>query len=243
MINRPFFITLSIFLFFPTLLQAKTTRYEALLGKVTSDQGVKWTEFKAEEKKALENVLKGFADARPETMPPDTQLAFWINAHNACVMKLISDHMPIEDVMTIEGFRDRLTCNIAGTPRTIVDIESRVIRPTFKNPKVLFALWWGVKGGPDLLSEPYDGEKLKLQLEMQTKKALQKPTFLSFSDNSSEFKLSQIFEWYKTDFGNSNEAVLSFVRKHLAKETAEKLPKRAPKEMKYTTFNWQLDAS
>jgi uncharacterized membrane protein YdjX (TVP38/TMEM64 family) len=59
----------------------------------------------------------------------EVQLAFWINAYNACMLRLVADHYPIQKN---SGLIARLTNSVAGRPENSVwqidDVFSAVIR-------------------------------------------------------------------------------------------------------------------
>ena len=177
--------------------------YASLLSRLVTETGVRWDRFGEEEKKLLAQALDTSAKETPSLRKtPDDQLAFWINAHNVCAMKLIADRLPLTDVMKISGFRDMLKCAVAGQERSLIDIQSGVIRPMFAEPRTTFALWWGVKGGPRLLGFPYDGPVLKKQLADQTARALKDPSFVNVSDPSGKILVSPLFDWYYRRFSH-----------------------------------------
>ena len=234
--------------------------YARLLQRVATDQGIRWTAFGKDEKLLLTSFLDWSAATNPVTLGDrNEQLAFWVNAHNACVMKLIADHLPLENVMTISGFRDRLKCKIAGGEYSLVELESNILRPLFNEPRIHFVLWWGTKGGPRLRSTPYEGKNLENKLEEATRRALENPLFVRFDAPKTKTKemaatrakkeekekllaLSPIFDWYKTDFGPKPAGLLAFVRTHLPPDDAKKVPATLS-EAYFTSFDWTLDSA
>ncbi len=231
---------------------------------MATPEGLLWNSIKSPEKSLLDQVLTENAQhALDSFKTPEDQLAFWINAYNACVMKFIVDRLPIEDVMAIEGFRDRLTCLVAGEERTLIDMESNIIRPLFKNPKVLFALWWGTKGSPRLKTTPYKGEQLKKDLEQQAQKFVESQKSIQVKEVTitpskdfpgkipqdenlkkpgiqvKETTLSPLYDWYRNDFGGE-KSVLDFIRNHLPEIMARHLPSKFS-DAKFSAFDWELD--
>jgi hypothetical protein len=229
------------------LSHAETAPYEpygALLKKVAAEDGVRWNLFGPQEKGLLASFLSWAGEVNPLSLGDrNDQLAFWLNAHNACVMKLISERLPVEDVMSIAGFRDRLKCRIAGSDHSLVEVESRVIRPLFNEPRTRFLLWWGVRGGPRLASVPYEGKTLENVLEKASRKALADPAFVRFDPAGPKpMMLSPMFEWYKRDFGPKEGDLLAFIRARLPKEEAGKVPSTFSK-VSFGTFDWTLDSA
>ncbi|MFH1018199.1 MAG: DUF547 domain-containing protein [Pseudomonadota bacterium] len=215
--------------------------YADLLKTVAQTDGVRWDLVGPAQKEELKTFLAYASEVRSADQPSrEAQLAFWINAYNACVMKLILDHMPIQDVMKLPGFRDRLQCSVAGQDRTLVDIESGVIGPLFSEPRAHFALWWGIKGGPRLAAVPYEGKALNRMLEDQTKAFVIDPVNVEFSSTPTGLTLSPLFGWYKSDFGKTEEGVLAFIRKRLPKEKSAMIPKNLAR-VKFAALDWTLD--
>jgi hypothetical protein len=78
------------------------------------------------------------------------QMAFWINAYNAFTLRAIVDHYPIEgsrfslhprnSIRQIDGVWTSLAWKAAGRTVTLDDIEHRILRPTFREPLVHFAV-------------------------------------------------------------------------------------------------------
>ena len=240
--NRLFpFIPILFTLFSVSAIAGESDSYGRLLTKVAVQDGVYWDRFGAEEKKLLKETMDGLTKATPNTLATSNdQLAFWINAHNACVFHLISSRLPLSDVMKVEGFRDQLRCNIAGEERSLIDIESRVIRPLFNEPRVHFALWWGVLGSPRLAPTPYTGKNLDQQLDKQTKAFITWDEAVGINKEGSSISLSPLFDWYKYDFGQKESAVLAFVRKRVNQEDAKWIPKDFS-TVTFTAFDWTLD--
>lgn len=261
------FVFCSIFVLTQTAIASPTEgekSYARLLQKVATPQGVLWKAMQKTEKSWLAQALKENETRSLDSFEePNEQLAFWINAYNACVLKFISEHMPIADVMMIEGFRDKLTCLVAGTERTLINMESDIIRPLFKNPKVHFALWWGTKGSPRLRSKPYQGKELDQALSDQTKNFIEAQKAVRIEEQtvtpSKEFPgkapkdqnpekpgiqvfhttLSPLFDWYRTDFGEGDE-VLGFILKYLPERSAMYFPRKLS-DAHFSAFNWELD--
>ncbi|MFH1263845.1 MAG: DUF547 domain-containing protein [Pseudomonadota bacterium] len=220
-----------------------TAAYAALLKTTVTADGVRWDKIGATEKKLLGSFLDWIAATNPVALE-DTheQLAFWINAHNACVMKFVLDHLPVQSVMAISGFRDQLKCKVAGSEHSLVDLESSIVRPLFNEPRVHFALWWGTKGGPRLREMPYEGATLEKALEEASRSAITNPLFVKFdpSNPAKPVALSVLFDWYKLDFGKKDQDLLSFIRARVAKENTKKIP-GALSKVSFMSFDWTLD--
>jgi hypothetical protein len=105
--------------------------------------------------------------------------------------------------------------NLGNKKLSLNDIENVIIRPTFKDARIHFALNCGAKSCPALLNEAYVGSKVLSQLESQTKKFINNKKFNTIS--SSALNISKLFDWYKVDFGN----VQDFINKYSTIKSAK----------------------
>jgi hypothetical protein len=159
--------------------------------------------------------------------------AFWINGYNLTVIMGIMNNYPLNSPLDKAGFFDKTTYDIGGTTTTLNDIENKLLRAVFpKEARFHFVLVCGGLGCPPIINEAYLPSRLDAQLERQTKLALNDPKFIQV--NKNKVKISQIFEWYKSDFEHDGK-VIDFIDKY----RSEKLPEKA--KVSYYPYNWMLN--
>ncbi len=164
----------------------------------------------------------------------DEYQAFWINGYNLMVIKGIVDHYPIKSPMDIGGFFDTEKRNIGGKEITLNDIENELLRGNFPDePRFHFVLVCGALGCPPIIAEAYMPATLEAQLEKQTKKALKDPNFIRVEKN--KVKVSQIFEWYATDFTQNGQSIAGYINSY----RKEQLPEDA--KISFYTYDWTLN--
>ena len=152
-----------------------------------------------------------------EAAPRRVQLAFWINAYNACALKLVVDNYPISKasfpaslVRSLQGVPgnsirqisdtwSRKFCAVAGADRALDEIEHAIIRP-MGDPRIHFAVNCASRSCPALIPELYDGDTLDVVLAQQTRIFLADKKHNTFDLGTLRAELSSIFRWYKTDF-------------------------------------------
>ena len=127
--------------------RGKFDRYVQALGEVSAD------------------TLKSWA--------PDRQLAYWINAYNAFVLRTVIDGYPIRgkvpdyppnSIRQIPGAFERRQFRAGGRMLTLDAIEKDVIGE-FNDARALLALGRGAIGGPRLKSEAFTAARLDSQLQ------------------------------------------------------------------------------
>ena len=160
---------------------------------------------------ALDAAVAVFAAAEGTAEPQwrkEQRLGFWINAYNAFTLRAIVDHYPIRgswftmsprnSIRQIDGVWTTLTWRAAGRTVTLDDIEHKILRPEFKEPRVHFALNCASVGCPPLAAEPYRAATLDAQLDEAARRYLASPQGLRIDGDT--LRVSQILEWYGEDF-------------------------------------------
>lgn len=159
--------------------------------------------------------------------------SFWINGYNLLVIHGIVKNYPIKSPLDKPGFFDKNKNEIGGISITLNDIENKLLRKNFsKEARFHFVLVCGGLGCPPIIAEAYTPSKLNNQLEKQTKLALNDPNFIQV--NKNKVKISQIFEWYKSDFEHEGK-VTDFINKY----KSEKLPEKV--KVSYYPYDWTLN--
>jgi len=204
--------------------------YNTLLKKyVTSEGAVNYNGIKSEAK-VLSNYIETLKSNAPKSSwSRENKLAYWINLYNALTLNLIVKNYPLNSITDIDKAWDTPITTIAGKSYTLNNIENDLIRPTFKEPRIHFAVNCAAKSCPKLLNEAFVGSKLNAQLEKQTKAFINNHTYNKISSNSVQ--VSKIFEWYAVDFGN--------LVQYLNKYSNTKINSTA--KVSYIEYNWQLN--
>lgn len=159
--------------------------------------------------------------------------AFWINAYNIATIKGIIDNYPTKSPLDNAGFFDKTTYSLAGKTITLNDIENKILRAKFKDPRFHFVLVCGALGCPPLISEAYLPNTLDAQLDEQTKMAIN-GNFIKVNTKKKRVEGSEILKWYKEDFVmNGNE--IDFLNTY----RTEKIPTNF--KLSHFTYNWKLN--
>ena len=191
--------------------------FDALLRKHVSNGMVDYDAFK--NAPTFARYLTALSKQDPASLPRDEQLALWINAYNAYTIQLIVSHGETESIRNInktfglklKGPWSEALAKVGGKSFTLDDIEHKIIRPTYKEPRIHFALVCAAMGCPPLRSEAYTGARLNVQLEEQGAQFLLfSPTKNRVDLGEKKFYHSMIFGSYKVDFGGSLQSAGKF---------------------------------
>lgn len=129
------------------------------------------------------------------------KMAYWINAYNAYTVKLIVDNYPVKSILDLHGGKawDHSWIKLGDKTYTLNDIEHKILRPQFKDPRIHFAVNCAATSCPPILNRAWTAGNLNKTLELQTRKFINNSGYNSIG---SEVAVSKIFEWYKEDFGD-----------------------------------------
>ncbi len=223
--------------------------FDALLKQHVVNGMVDYDAFRAAP--AFAGYLKSLASFDPARLPRDEQLAFWINAYNAYTIQLIIKHDERESIRNInktlflklKGPWSEPLARVGGKDYTLDDIEHRIIRPTYKEPRIHFALVCAAMGCPPLRSEAYVGTRLAQQLDDQG------ATFLLKSPGKNRVDVatrtvyhSMIFGYYKEDFGGSVQAAGAFMARWFPEGPEKQLLLSGDFKAVETTYDWTLNS-
>jgi hypothetical protein len=198
----------------------------------------------------LDLYLEQLARTSPsdlELASRETRLAFWINAYNACVLRLVVDHYatashgdgPVISVRQIPDAWSRQFCRVAQRERSLDGIAHGILRP-LGDPRVHFAVSCPSRSCPSLAGEAYRGDRLDAQLDVAV---------LRFVADSSQYALeagalptlrvNKLLDWYKEDFGGT-AGVVAFLRRFAPPDHVPALePGRV--RVEYFRYDWTLN--
>ena len=193
----------------------------------------------------------------------DEQLAFWLNAYNAIVLRTVIDHYPIDgksplypanSIRQIPGAFEGARHNVAGRSLTLDEIENAII-PEFHDPRVYFALGRGAIGSGRLRSEAFTAVRLEAQLTDVAGECARRLTCVQFDRTENQVLTSSIFSWREREFTAAyagaasarfsarspvERAILAYVEPKLLGLEREFLVQNAF-DLKFLPFDWSLN--
>ena len=204
--------------------------FTALLRRHVSSTGAVDYAGLKRDRAALDAYLNTLAGTAPDrSWSRDARLAYWINAYNAATLQLIVDNYPLKSIQDLDGGKpwDVRRVELGGETYTLNAIENEIIRPRFNEPRIHFAVNCAAKGCPPLRNEAFVPERLDAQLREQTERFLNDSRYTSVEGGT--LKVSKIFDWYGSDFGD----VAAFVRRY------RDLPPAV--EVEFASYDWALN--
>jgi len=196
-----------------------------------------------------------------ESAEQRVQLAFWLNAYNACMLVRVRNHYPIEPGGTglfggirnwatgrpdnsVWQIRDVFTedsCPVAGEERSLDEIEHEIIRPVFQEPRIHFAVNCAAYSCPRLAPEAYTGTDLDDQLDRQVRLFINDSRHFLIQEEGDRvtLRLNKVLDWYSEDFGGEGRLPDFFVPYLEAEDAA--LLGQPNVRVEFFDYDWTLN--
>ena len=108
------------------------------------------------------------------------------------------------------------------------------------DPRIHFALNCGAKSCPPI--KTFSGSEVQSQLDLASNAYLENDDALVVDNSTNSVQLSQLFQWYEVDFGQSKEEVLQWVIDHLEepakKKQVQEMLSKGGFTVSYLPYDW-----
>ena len=215
------------------------------------------------ERARLDAYVASLAGASLDSSSRDEQIAFWLNAYNAFVLRTVIDHYPItprtaaypqRSIRQIPGAFERMQYRAAGRMVTLDQIEQTILAG-FKDPRLFLALGRGAVGSGRLRNEAFAPGVLERQLSEVAAECINHSQCLEVDRGGNQVSVSSIFSWRAEGFIEAyassasatfsarspvERAVLAYVEPKLTTAERELLAGNQFKVV-YRPFDWTLN--
>ncbi|MSR81557.1 MAG: DUF547 domain-containing protein [Candidatus Latescibacteria bacterium] len=206
----------------------------------------------------LDTYLDSLGQCSPHRQPgrfptPRHELAYWINAYNALVLRGVVDGYPVSRVDELGGievfFRQRLH-TLGGEQLTLDQLESQIIRPEYRDPRIHFALNCGALGCPALLNRAYTGEALDSLLDSRARHFAADSSQVHLDLQAGKLLLSQVLNWYGEDFTRwfpttaaapPAPTLVDYLLLYLPQDQAARWRQHPGLEIVFSEYDWTLN--
>jgi Protein of unknown function, DUF547 len=168
------------------------------------------------------------------------QFSYWVNLYNAATIHIILDNYPVRSIRKISKPWDRKLVNIYGKDLSLNDIEHRILRPIWNDPRIHFVVNCASMGCPDLPSFALTAENKEEILSLSTEMFLNHKRGISL--DRGVLKLSSIFDWYAVDFGKDDKELVNFLSQYYNFDEIEMLSGKSKYKLKIRYgYDWDLN--
>src|SRR3990170_4694169 len=197
---------------------------------------------------SLRSYIQTLEQVDPASLNRNEQFAFLANLYNAKTLEIVASRYPVKSIKDI-SLGGGVLASLAGGPwkakvveiqsveLSLNDIEHGILRPIFKDPRVHYAVNCASIGCPNLGTEAFTGAKLNEQLDAAARAYVNHPRGVDV--RSDGLVASSIYSWFADDFGGTEEAVLSHLKKYAEPELRARLAGSA--SITDYAYDWSLN--
>jgi hypothetical protein len=173
------------------------------------------------------------------------QMAYWINLYNALTVHVVLTHYPVDSIRDIDvspglfsdGPWDRPLVTVAGETLTLNDIEHRILRPIWRDPRIHYAVNCAAIGCPNLQPVPFTGANTEGLLEQAARDYVNSPRGVEVRPHG--LVVSSIYVWFQGDFGTSDDEVIDHLIRYAEPGLAAQL--KVAKKLAGHRYDWSLN--
>lgn len=196
----------------------------------------------AEDKAVLDGYVLEMSEAPVLSFSRNEQFVYWINLYNALTIQLVIDHYPVSSIKKIYSkflatgpWRKKLVV-IEGEEVSLDDIEHRILRPLWKDPRVHYAINCASIGCPNLTTA-YTVDNVEALLDSSASSYINHPRGVDV--RRGKLRVSSIFKWFKEDFGGSDQGVIAHIKKYAASQLLARMDGLT--EISESHYDWKLN--
>ena len=190
---------------------------------------VAYSKVSAADKAKLENYLLKMQSLHIGQYSQAEQRAYWINLYNATTVKTILDHYPVESITKINispglfahGPWGKKQLKVEGAELALDDIEHRILRPLWHDPRTHYSVNCASLGCPNLATQAYTAANMEALLDAGARAYVNHPRAVSVQNG--KLIVSSIYVWFKDDFGGDDAGVIAHIKKYAEPKLAAQL--------------------
>lgn len=225
--------------------------WDVFLGRnlVTHRDGVNriaYAKVSEDDRQRLRNYLGKLAAIRISDYSREEQRAFWINMYNALTVDVVLEHYPVETIRAIRispGFFSigpwgKKLISVEGEKLSLDDIEHRILRPIWKDPRIHYAVNCASLGCPKLMPRAFTAANTEALLEQGARDFINSYHGARF-EADGRLTASSIYDWFQEDFGGSEAGVIAHLRLYAKPELESKLERIS--DVYDFDYDWSLN--
>lgn len=171
------------------------------------------------DRKRLDDYLSALSAVGISNFSRNEQRAYWINLYNALTVDVVLDHYPVESIRDISispGFFSigpwkKKLIRVEGEEISLDDIEHRILRPIWKDPRLHYSVNCASLGCPNLMPTAFTASNSEGLLDQGARDFINSDHGARF-DAQSRLIASSIYDWFQEDFEGNEAGVIAHMR-------------------------------
>jgi len=172
----------------------------------------------AADRAVLEAWLGALAGAPVARLNRAEQFAYWVNLYNGLTVRTVLGGYPVRSIrdlnfsggLLLRGPWDTHLVTIDGQAVTLNDIEHRILRPIWRDPRVHYVLNCASLGCPDMPAAALDSATLAPVLDAAAARFIAHERGVAVGPEG--LRLSSIYNWFSEDFAAEGGVVPHLLR-------------------------------
>jgi len=171
---------------------------------------------------ALQGFIDQLAAASPEKKPEwfpneDERKRYYLTAYNAYIVFYAASAYPDKHALWSRlGLFKNKDIILGGRELTLNELEHKIIRKEFLDPRIHFALNCGARSCPALKAGVIAQNATESELEEAARRFINDPANVRFDESNLTLYLSKIFDWFEGDFLNYLRVKRGLAAPHVA---------------------------
>lgn len=206
---------------------------------------VRYGEISSDDGGFLRVYLNELQRTEVSTLRRDEQRAFWINLYNAQTVKLVMERYPVASILDlaitpgffVKGPWGAKLLQVENESLSLDDIEHRILRPIWKDPRTHYALNCASLGCPNLQAEPFTASNTESLLDAAARAFINHPRGARVDEG--QLYVSSLYDWFAADFGSEDKAVIEHLRRYADPPLAAQL--QAIGKISGDDYDWALN--
>ena len=199
------------------------TAWDRLLAAYLHDDGEGLNTFdyggvSASDRAALDTYIQDLAGVRIDGYNRDEQVAYWVNLYNALTVQVVLDAYPVDSIRDIDispglfadGPWDKTLATVEGEAITLNDIEHRILRPIWRDPRIHYAVNCAAIGCPNLQPVAFTGANTERLFDDGARDYVNSPRGVRRGDRG--LIVSSIYAWFEEDFGSGDADIIAHIK-------------------------------
>ncbi len=216
---------------------------------ITNEEHINLIDYAHVQKKDLEllrNYTKQLAAIDIDNYNRQEQLAYWINLYNALTVQTVAKYYPVSSVQEINispglfsmGPWGANLVTVKKIPLSLDDINNRIIRPIWNDPRTHYTLNNATIASPNLSKKVYVGKSIEQQLNNAAATYINSLRGVQVIEG--KLIISKLYDWYEEDFGGTKDNVL----RHLSQFAHEPLLSQLKhvNSIDSYIYNWHINS-
>lgn len=173
------------------------------------------------DRRALAGYIAGLARVPISTYAREEQRPYWFNLYNALTVAVILDHYPVASIRDIDispglfanGPWGKPLVTIESEAVSLDDIEHRILRPIWGDPRIHYGLNCAALGCPNLQRQAFTAANCDRLLDAAAVAFVNHPRGARV-DDGRRLTVSSIYVWFEDDFGGDDAGVIAHLRRY-----------------------------